>query len=89
MYSLFSVFILYFDLFLGKFMVHFYQIGIKESGERMEGGMSDLPRMMFLKSHNFLDWKIKMKDLLIIKDLYEPTNKEEIPMGVLECEWKF
>ena len=29
-----------------------------------------------------------MEDLLIFKDLYEPIDRAEIPMRVLESEWK-
>ena len=29
-----------------------------------------------------------MEDILIVKDLYEPINKEQIPTWVLEFEWK-
>ena len=29
-----------------------------------------------------------MEDLLIVKDLYEPIEKEDIPRGVVESEWK-
>ena len=54
----------------------------------MEGGLSGFPRMMVLNSHNYLDSKIKMEDLLIVKDLYEPVERELIPVGVLESEWK-
>ena len=31
---------------------------------------------------------IKMEDRLIVKDLYEPVDKEQIPTGVLESKWK-
>ena len=44
--------------------------------------------MMVLNSHNYADWKIKMDDLLMVKDLYEPVEREQIPIGVLESEWK-
>mgnify|MGYP000674524206 CR=1 FL=1 len=50
--------------------------------------MSGFLGMMILKSHNYVDWKIKMEDLLIIKDLYEPIDREQIPSGELEYEWK-
>ena len=50
--------------------------------------MSGFLEMMVLNSHNYADWKIKMEELLIIKDLYEPVDKEQIPTGVLEFEWK-
>ena len=29
-----------------------------------------------------------MEDLLIVKDLYEPISKSDIPTGVIESEWK-
>ena len=44
--------------------------------------------MMVLNSHHYADWKIKMEDLLIIKDLYELVEGEQTPTGVLESEWK-
>ena len=44
--------------------------------------------MMVLNSHNYADWKIKMENILIVKDLYEPIDREEMPTGVLESEWK-
>ena len=56
--------------------------------EKLEGGVSGFLGMMILKSHNYVDWKIKMEDLLIIKDLYEPIDREQIPTRVLESEWK-
>ena len=37
-------------------------------------GMGGFPRMIVLNSHNYTDWKIKMEDLLIVKDLYEPIQ---------------
>ena len=54
----------------------------------MEGGRSGLPGMMVLNSHNYADWEIKMEDLLIVRDLYEPIDRAEIPKGVVESEWK-
>ena len=44
--------------------------------------------MMVLNSQNYADWKIKMEDLLIVRDLYEPIDNAEIPKGVIESEWK-
>ena len=44
--------------------------------------------MIVLNSSNYSDWKIKMEDLLFVKDLYEPVMKKEIPTGVIESEWK-
>ena len=54
----------------------------------MEGGVSGFPGMIVLNSQNYADWKIKMEDLLIVKDLYEPIDRAEIPKGVVESEWK-
>ena len=54
----------------------------------MEGGLSGSPGMIVLNSQNYADKKIKMEDLLIVKDLYEPIKRAKIPMGVLESEWK-
>ena len=45
----------------------------------MEGSMSGLPGMIVLNSHNYADWKIKMEDLLIVKDLYESIDRKDIP----------
>ena len=53
----------------------------------MEGGVSGFPRMMVLNTHNYVDWKIKMEDLLIVIDLYKPVDRENIPARVLESEW--
>ena len=50
----------------------------------MEGSVTGFPRMIVLNSHNYSDWKIKMEDLLIVKDLYEPIEKEDIPRGLVE-----
>ena len=50
----------------------------------MEGGVSGFLGMMVLNSHNYADWKIKMEDLLIVKDLYEPVKREQTPIRVLE-----
>ena len=52
----------------------------------MEGGVRGFLGMMVLNSLNYAEWKNKMEDLLIVKDLYEPINREGIPMGVLESE---
>ena len=54
----------------------------------MEGGGSGQPGMMVLNAQNYADWKIKMEDLLIVRDLYEPIDRSEIPKGVLESEWR-
>ena len=54
----------------------------------MEGNVSGFPGMIVLNSQNYSDRKIKMEDLLIVKDLYEPIEKEVIPNGVVESEWK-
>ena len=40
--------------------------------------------MIVLDSHNYYDWKIKMKDLLIVRDWYEPIYRKEVPNGVVE-----
>ena len=32
--------------------------------------------MIVLNSHNYYDWKIKMEDLLIVRDLFEPIERE-------------
>ena len=53
----------------------------------MEGGVSIFPGMIILNLYNYSDWKINMEDLLIVKDLYEPIDRETIPTGVLESEW--
>ena len=52
----------------------------------MEGGVSGFPGMIVLNSQNYADWKIKMEDLLIVKDLYEPIDRAEIPKGVLDSD---
>ena len=49
----------------------------------MEGGVIGFPGIV-LNSHNYTDWKIKMEDLMIVKDLYEPIDRSEIPTRVLE-----
>ena len=54
----------------------------------MEGGVSYFPDMTVLNSQNYAVWRIKMEDLLIVKDLYESIYKVEISTGVLESEWK-
>ena len=51
----------------------------------MEGDVSGFLRMMVL---NYVDWKFKMEDLLIVKDLYEPIDRAEILTRVLKFEWK-
>ena len=54
----------------------------------MEGNVSGFPVMIVLNSQNYSNRKIKMEDLPIVKDLYEPIEKEDIPRGVIESEWK-
>ena len=54
----------------------------------MEADVSGFLSMIVLNSQNYVDWKIKMEDLLIVKELYEPINRAEIPMGLLESDWK-
>ena len=49
--------------------------------------MSGFLGMIVLNSQNYVDWKIKMEDLLIVKDLYEPVDRADIPRGVLVSEW--
>ena len=44
----------------------------------MEGGVSGFPGMIVLNSQNYADWKIKMEDLLIVKDLYEPIEQRSV-----------
>ena len=44
----------------------------------MEGGVSGFPRMMVVNSQNYVKWKIKMEDILIVKDLYKPIERAEI-----------
>ena len=54
----------------------------------MEGSVSGFPGMIVLNSHNYSDWKIKMEDLLIDRDLYEPIDRKDIPTRVIESECK-
>ena len=54
----------------------------------MEGGVSGFPGRKVLNFHNYADEKIKMEELLIVKDRYEPIERAEIPTGVLESDWK-
>ena len=54
----------------------------------MEEKNSSFQGMIVLNSNNYSDWKIKMEDLLIVKDLYEPIDRKEIPTGVIESDWK-
>ena len=49
----------------------------------MEGSVSGFRGMIFLNSHNYSDWKIKMEDLLIVRDLYELIDRKDIPIGVI------
>ena len=55
----------------------------------MEGGVSGFPGMIILNSQNYADWKIKMEDLLIVKDLYELVVRAEIPRGYLSRTGSF
>ena len=50
----------------------------------MEGGVSGFPGMMVLNSHNYADWKIFSSSKIYMS----PVDKEQIPTGVLEYEWK-
>ena len=52
----------------------------------MEGSVNGFSGMIVLDSQNYSDWKIKMEDLLIVKNLYEPIDKSDIPTGVLESK---
>ena len=54
----------------------------------MEGGVSGFPGMMVPNSQNYAEWKIKMEDFLIVRDLYEPIDREQIPTRLLESAWK-
>ena len=47
----------------------------------MKGGVSGFLGMIVLNSQNYADWKIKTENLLIVKDLYEPINRVDIPRG--------
>ena len=44
--------------------------------------------MIVRNFHNYSDWKIKMEDLLILRDLYDLIDRVDIPTGVRELEWK-
>mgnify|MGYP000367856930 CR=1 FL=1 len=55
----------------------------------MKGGVSGFLGMIVLNSQNYADWKIKMEDLLIMKDLYETIDREKMPKGVLESNGSF
>ena len=70
------------------FLRYSQQSGIRATCAKMEGGVSGFQGMMVLNSHNHADWNIKMEDLLIVKDLYEPIEREQTLTGVLESEWK-
>ena len=48
----------------------------------MEGGVSGFPGMIVLNSHNFSNQKIKIEDLLIVKDLYESIDRSEMQQCV-------
>ena len=50
----------------------------------MEGGVSSFLGMTVLNSHNYSDGKIKMEDLLIVKDMYESIERSEIPTRGIE-----
>ena len=54
----------------------------------MEGSVSGFLGMIVLNSHNYSVWKIKMENLLIVTDLYEPIDRKDIPTGVMESECK-
>ena len=55
----------------------------------MEAGVSGFLGMMVLNSRTYADWKIKMEDLLIANlRLVRAREREQIPIGVLESEWK-
>ena len=63
-------------------LVTIHNIVVSELGYRfMEGGANVSPGMIVLNSQNYADRKIKMEDLLIVKDLYEPIDRAEIPRG--------
>ena len=54
----------------------------------MEGNVSGFLGMIVLHSHYYSNWKTKMEDLLIVKDMYQPIDKSDIRTGVIESEWK-
>ena len=54
----------------------------------MDGKSNSFKGMIVLNSNNYSDWKIKMEDLLIVRDLYEPIDRREIPTGAIESEWR-
>ncbi len=45
-------------------------------------------RMISLTGLNYQAWKRKMKDLLYVKDYYQPVFQEAKPKGKSEDEWK-
>ena len=51
-------------------------------------GKSSFSGFLVLDSHNYSDRKIKMENLLIVTDLYEPIDRKEIAMEELGFEWK-
>ena len=36
----------------------------------------------------YTDWKNKMEDLLIFRELSEPIDTKEVPIATLESKWK-
>ena len=41
-------------------------------------GVSSFPGMIVLNSHNYSDWKIKMGDLLIVRDIYDTNGGDRV-----------
>ena len=89
MYCLFSVcyfflisihLSLHFLYIYGSILSNWYQRDRCKDGRRCEWfSRNDCPELTRL---------LRMEDLLIVKDLYEPISKSDIPTGVIESEWK-
>ena len=52
----------------------------------MEGRISGILGMIVLDSHNYSYWKIKMENLLIVRDLYELIERKEIRIEVVQIK---
>ena len=51
----------------------------------MEGGVNGFLGMIVL---NYSDWKIKMEDLVMVKDLYDPIERKKYPQGYYNLNGK-
>ena len=70
-------------MFHSSFTSKWYQSKVPMGGKN-----SVFQGMIILNSNNYSNWKIKMEDVLIVRNLYEPIDRRETPTRIVESKWR-